>query len=324
MEAQKYQGSYKCSFCEKIFMRKDKLDRHLFAHTGIKEHICNYEGCDKAYTNAAHLKRHIKTCHLETKSKIYSVICKYPGCLQGFTNAHNMNRHYKAIHENPLPYECNHCEEKFRRKFQLRKHQKIAHDIGKYTYTCEECNEGFFNNNIYHKHVASVHKIKERICNDCNKVLPNWTMFVKHRRVCRNSNTEEKRFICDLCAKQFSIKQNLKIHMNVHMQKQTEVFECHFENCGKFYNAKKNLTAHIRSKHEGKHFMCSICKSKLSTKQKLDLHMEAHSDPDRAQLLKKPKFAVLVGIQMHTKVEDLIDECLPMIRESAESEYSDY
>lgn len=28
-------GSYFCEFCKKVFKRKDRLDRHIFSHTGI-------------------------------------------------------------------------------------------------------------------------------------------------------------------------------------------------------------------------------------------------------------------------------------------------
>ena len=28
-------GSYFCDFCKKVFKRKDRLDRHIFSHTGI-------------------------------------------------------------------------------------------------------------------------------------------------------------------------------------------------------------------------------------------------------------------------------------------------
>lgn len=32
-------GSYHCSYCIKVFRRKDRFDRHLFTHTGIVRFI---------------------------------------------------------------------------------------------------------------------------------------------------------------------------------------------------------------------------------------------------------------------------------------------
>jgi uncharacterized Zn-finger protein len=233
-----------------------------------------------------------------------------------------MNRHYKTAHEEPLPFKCKECEHRFRRKIQLKKHQKVAHDLGEYTYSCQVCQAGFFNLNLYGKHLVS-HKVKERACDECGQSFPNWTQLVKHKR---DGHNILRRFQCDLCDKAFSRKPNLRQHMVLHLQKE-RVYACNYENCSKFYTAKRNLQAHIRSKHEGKHFMCEICKCKLSTKQKLDFHMEGHSDPVKSNILKKSNIAVLLGIQVHPKMEENLLEALPksMLQETTtESEYSDF
>ncbi|CAL4125065.1 unnamed protein product, partial [Meganyctiphanes norvegica] len=52
---------------------------------------------------------------------------------------------------------------------------------------------------------------------------------------------------------------------------------CPVPECDKFYYSNKNLTAHIRMKHEKAYiFECGECKAMLSSKQKLADHMKVH------------------------------------------------
>lgn len=96
--------------------------------------------------------------------------------------------------------------------------------------------------------------------------------------------------------------------MKVHLTSLTEeVFQCHYENCPKFYNVNRNLQAHIRSKHEGQTFVCNICSRRLSTKQKLKQHLNAHLDPARAKLLvKKSRASQLAGVNLPQSMENKI------------------
>lgn len=321
MEKKQYLGTYECKLCHKFFRRKDKLDRHFFLHTGIKAFKCKYDGCGKSYTNSSHLRRHEKDFH-ELKPEIYDYVCDHPGCLQGFTNVSNMNRHYKTAHERSSPYTCLECKISYRQRHQLKKHQKLVHNIGEFTYNCGQCGAGFFCIKDFNKHETTHKKTKERECSDCEQKFPNWTQLVRHKRV---SHNVVRSFICDLCGKSFCRKPNIKQHMQLHLQTYI-VYECDYENCSKFYNAKRNLNAHIRSKHQGRHFMCTICKCKLSTKSKLEQHMEGHKDPVREPLLKKSNISLLLGIHAFEKTEDELLKCFPKaLRDpTTESELSDY
>lgn len=234
-----------------------------------------------------------------------------------------MNRHYRITHEKLVPYKCTQCDLRFHRKLLVKKHLKEAHNTGDYSYKCSECDHGFFSIITYTKHL-NTHKSKVKTCAECNETFRNWTQLVKHRRVVHSS---DKRFQCDCCGKTFSRKPNIKQHMKLHIAVE-EVFECHYENCSKFYNAKRNLMAHIRSKHEGKKLICSICSCIFSTKQKLEQHVTAHKDPTKVKLLKRPRVAVLLGIQMHENIQNELLSKLPdaSFKEpitSAESEFSD-
>jgi hypothetical protein len=45
--------------------------------------------------------------------------------------------------------------------------------------------------------------------------------------------------------------------------------------------------AHIRSKHEGRKWICDQCHQEKSTKQKLEQHLRGHLDPEKQKLLNK-------------------------------------
>lgn len=63
--------------------------------------------------------------------------------------------------------------------------------------------------------------------------------------------------------------------------------------------------SHIRSKHEGKRWVCNFCENELSSKQKLEQHVLAHLDPKKASKLPKKKSTLskLIGIELPQKDE---------------------
>ncbi|CRK86527.1 CLUMA_CG000107, isoform A [Clunio marinus] len=287
---------------EQGFKRKDRLDRHIYTHTGKKQFACDYSGCSKEYTNSFHLRRHIKTSH----QKIKLVSCKSSDCNETFTNSSNMNRHFQSHHINLLPYICTQCIEKFRRKQQLRRHEAEKH-TGKYPYNCSYCQKGFINTSSLTRHLKT-HKQKEKThsCSECQTIFSKWSQLVLHRRRFH----KEKHFVCDLCDKYFSRKPHIKEHMKLHSLTSQDVFQCYYENCPKFYTLKRNLTFHIRSKHEGKRWICDYCLQKLSTKQKLILHLEYKIRTGKCVINKRKLFekksivALLTGLDIPSTIDE--------------------
>lgn len=156
----------------------------------------------------------------------------------------------------------------------------------------------------------------------------------------RKFHKNDKRFACDLCDKTFSRKPNIKQHLQAHVST-VAIFQCHYDNCPKFYNAKRNLVSHIRSKHEGKRWKCDLCDREMSTLQKLQQHVNAHLDPNRSRLLKKTFHSTaskLLGVELHNSIEKkiihgkgdevLVDELLlappESTHETSETEHSDF
>lgn len=281
--------------------------------------LCDIDGCTKEYTNSSHLKRHKKTFHV-AKPEMPSVACKQPNCYQMFTSRDNMNRHYQTHHVNLLPQACPQCDERFRRKNQLKKHVISKHS-GEYPYRCKDCNKGFVTTFSYSRHLTTHKAItKEKSCPDCHLTFEKWSLLVEHRRRMHNN---EARFTCDICSKTFCRKPNIKDHMKLHLSTEI-VFQCHYKNCPKFYNAKRNLESHIRSKHEGKRWFCNMCNEQKSTKQKLEQHIRAHLDPVLSKRLNKKQTHVtstkarIVGVALPQHVQEklLNDEASQVVIDS--------
>lgn len=283
-----------------------------------KEFVCDIDGCSKEYINNSHLRRHQKTSHI-AKPEIASFTCKQSNCYQMFTSKDSMNRHYRTHHVELLPQACSQCDERFRRKLQLKKHVILKHS-GDYPLKCEHCDKGFLNTFSYSRHLTTHKTVKDRTCPDCNKTFVKWSLLVEHRR---QVHMNVPRFTCDVCSKTFFRKPNIKEHMRLHLSHE-KVFQCHYKNCSKFYNQKRNLNSHIRSKHEGKRWFCAICNQRKSTKQKLEQHMLAHLDPVNSKRLNKKQthksstIAQLIGVKLPQEVQEklLNDEAGEVVTES--------
>lgn len=231
-----------------------------------KKYTCSIVDCLAAYTNVTHLRRHYKTAHADQKPE-GKIPCKE--CGEKFSSEATMQKHLINFHViGKKRYICSICQDNFPRKQMLKRHM-IIH-TGNYPYRCESCGKGSMNLRAHIKHRAS----HSHICEQCGKTYKNWTGLVAHRKV--DHTVEHK---CLVCEKLFHSKSNLKHHQKVHMNKDDRpILECPYDKCSKHYFEKKNLDAHIRSKHEGRKFICGYedCRRPMSTKQKLLEHIKLH------------------------------------------------
>lgn len=292
----------------------------LFSLSLQKPFKCFYDGCSKEYTNEVHLRRHIRTSH-EEKTVLGAFTCSFPGCGQEFTNSSNMKRHFKVKHVQTPKFSCSECAKTYFRKNQLNKHLKSVHAIGDFKYFCIDCAKGFFNRQAHSKHLKS-HLKKEdlRQCENCELSFKNWSDLVRHRREAHKI-VQIGRFYCDLCPRVFNWKKSLRFHMKSHLKQEVEFFHCPHQNCSKFYSTKSNLTAHIRSKHEGMTYLCSICNINISTKQRFKQHMDRHVDPNTE--IKESCLSLLVGLKMEEITNGCVNFGPKMAEVPTESELSE-
>jgi uncharacterized Zn-finger protein len=89
-------------------------------------YVCTHEGCEKSYSNAFNLKRHIESFHQGIK-KFFCGICG-----KGLSSKQNMREH-SFIHKGVKPYKCTvkECEAAFRQASQLSMHLAFHAEVSK-------------------------------------------------------------------------------------------------------------------------------------------------------------------------------------------------
>jgi len=65
----------KVAGCNRKYSFKNQLENHTKTHTNMRDAVCPYEGCDKAYFEKRRLRQHIGLIHLNVREN-----CPIPQC----------------------------------------------------------------------------------------------------------------------------------------------------------------------------------------------------------------------------------------------------
>ncbi|XP_039745976.1 transcription factor IIIA-like isoform X2 [Pararge aegeria] len=262
---------YSCSFdgCTSVFDRPYRLAQHRLVHANVP-FTCQEPKCEKAYTSKSHLDRHIKTAHKESDENL--LYC-CPKCMKKYVNRQNLKRHIKVSHiDNNKPFCCGLCRMYFKKMHQLRAHMYVHNGVK--PFRCPMCERDFVTLYEKKKHMRN-HKVYE--CEHCDMKFTRWTELMQHKRVDHVS----PEYICHDCGKVFKERGHIIRHVKKHMPNApVTIFFCPHDNCLRHYSRNSNLKQHILVKHEGMTFDCSLCGAKLSTKAKLNEHIDRHNRPE--------------------------------------------
>ncbi|KXS19414.1 hypothetical protein M427DRAFT_450181 [Gonapodya prolifera JEL478] len=107
---------YGCSGCDSTFSDQSSLLQHQKLHAYARPHLCPH--CDSSFPTAAALTAHIRT---HTGDKPFS--CRE--CGKSFADRSNLRKHEKT-HTGERPFACPHpdCGRRFSRLEQLRRHER--------------------------------------------------------------------------------------------------------------------------------------------------------------------------------------------------------
>ena len=113
-----YSDKNKCSSCNKSFSCSSSLNRHLREkHKTSNLYTCNT--CDKIYKRKDVLQKHVSSCHKNKKFKNFA--CPY--CNHKYGQKFNLNKHIKNHHK------CNICNIAYKNKNDLKRHKIRRHDL---------------------------------------------------------------------------------------------------------------------------------------------------------------------------------------------------
>lgn len=120
------------------------------------------------------------------------------------------NATLSQMHQNEKPYKCLQCGKTYKRKKQLKRHQRIC--ANKKPSESSSRDKEFTRRDVFTKHSKTLHQ-----CCDCYRSFVLKSNLVRHLR----THTNEKPFKCSSCDKPFTRSDNLSRHLRTHTSKQS-------------------------------------------------------------------------------------------------------
>lgn len=147
--------THKCSYCEKMFHRKDHLKNHLHTHDPNKEAFTCAE-CGKSYNTKLGFRRH-QALHAAHRGELTCQVCMRP-----FPNTTLLLEHLRAhagksatSTSKEKRHQCEHCERRFYTRKDVRRHL-VVH-TGRKDFLCQYCAQRFGRKDHLTRHVKKSH-----------------------------------------------------------------------------------------------------------------------------------------------------------------------
>ncbi|XP_067205485.1 zinc finger protein 135 isoform X3 [Linepithema humile] len=263
VKKEKTELQFLCETCNKVFRHKSNYQKHLLRHT-VGDLPCKH--CPKKFRLFRDLTRHEKTHFFP------SYMCKqcdYETTVLAALSIH-MTRH---IDKADLPFKCNECDKRFRKKLDLQEHYNIH--SGEKPFVCQLCSNAFYLRRQLSAHCRRLHpelkanKVTSTACDICGRVLATKRSLFRHKE----SHNPTKLYLCDYCGKSLSSAEHLKKHRRIHTGEKPYVCDV----CGKGFTDSENLRMHRRVHTGEKPYKCDQCPKAFSQRSTLTIHRRGHT-----------------------------------------------
>uniref|UniRef100_A0A3P9AA15 C2H2-type domain-containing protein n=1 Tax=Esox lucius TaxID=8010 RepID=A0A3P9AA15_ESOLU len=254
--------TYKCSLCEKTFLKAGFRDNHERSHSGK-----NYRCSDCGETFKERGDRDAHKCIVFTGKQLFS--CSE--CSENFDRQYHLKRHQMDQHPFMM-HQAHNPEPKSKDiQDQQAKQQSVGETIEK-PYSCSVCPMVFVYRKSRENHERK-HIQQDYCCSDCGKTFKELQQRKAHK--CKG----EQSFRCSVCGKDFEKQYILKRHqLEKHPPRvdQTVIPE--------------PARQHFRQ-NTGKSYSCTVCGKGFIYIKSLNKHelthweVKVHRDPDTTMSL---------------------------------------
>lgn len=264
---------FKCDLCDKKYMRKDSVKRHI-----TKYHLCNriFIKKEKKQQKTKPIDESIKQKFEEEEQKIKDAFdLKCPKCDFQSQNFYEFKSHLRTIHHEINPgMVC--CGKKIVKRRFLLDHITLHQDPDKLR--CVHCTRIYSDFQSLKYHLARVHGSDDEkpfVCEPCGKRFIDFETLRGHMFVHLSEKTREnlRNYLCDICHKSFLRKSTLRKHVSYSHLNQGLMCT----DCGRIFNSKFDYELHQRDKHgkEGpERLECNKCKKWYSNRRSLSVHIK--------------------------------------------------
>ncbi|XP_052872216.1 zinc finger protein 431-like [Anopheles cruzii] len=245
---------HKCPHCPGKFALKSQLKDHIRTHTGAKPFMCKV--CGKTFHTADILRTHMQIHPFDARREASEA-----------TQSTNATQN---VHENKKKHQCPHCSTAYAKEYLLKIHMR-SH-TGEKPFMCQVCSKTFYAARYLLRHM-DVHNKDQNQCPQCSRKFARKSSLVEHIR----THTGEKPFTCKVCDKAFHTTNNLRLHMNNHVNGSTAVPQYQCPYCRGKFKLHSQLKNHIRTHTGEKPFVCKVCSKAFHSAAKLSVHKNIHN-----------------------------------------------
>lgn len=264
--------------------------KYKSAKTGrvFEKHPCNM--CDKVFSSSVGLKIHLATHTHECK--VCHVMFTTSKELQTHTE-----KHITSIVTTQAQIQCAVCGKEFSTQKLLRKHIETK-NIHTRPFSCslDTCERTFSRRDHLLNHRYLHPDIRELECEKCAMRFSSKFSLAQHQKVpnCGKSSKfpvpkSEKKFECLDCEKSFSKIEYLEMHRDYHWEDLTNCIPCRLNTCKLTFTSKNKLERHME-KHSNMirdgMFVCTKnnCDERFGDTSLMKKHLENHSTVEKCRI----------------------------------------